>query len=185
MKTPFTLNNEPFFILGGQVHNSSGYGPQSMQTAWKALAALGANTAEVPVYWEQVEPLEGVITFEHLDGIIRGARERGLRLVLLWFATWKNGSMQYAPEWVKADPQRFPRVKTPGGTETWVLSSHFETTRKADETAYCKLLEHLRDFDRAENTVIGIQIENEPGILGSVRDYGAEAEASFQEAIPA
>ena len=150
MNTPFTLNNEPFFILGGQVHNSSGYGPESMEMAWKALAALRANTAEVPVYWEQVEPQEGVFQFDHLDEIIRGARERGLRLVLLWFATWKNGSMQYAPEWVKNNPERFPRVKTPGGTETWVLSSHFETTRKADETAYCRLLTHLREFDGAE-----------------------------------
>ena len=66
----------------------------------------------------------------------------------------------------------------------WVLSSHFETTRKADETAYCRLLTHLREFDGAEHTVIGIQMENEPGILGSVRDYGAAAEKEFAAAIP-
>jgi hypothetical protein len=185
MHTPFLLNSQPFFILGGQVHNSSGYGPESMQAAWKALAALRCNTAEVPVYWEQVEPQEGNFSFAHLDEIIREARHRNIRLVLLWFATWKNGSMQYVPEWVKSASARFPRVQTAGGSEVWVLSSHFAATRAADQSAYCSLLAHLREFDGADQTVIGIQIENEPGILGSVRDYSSAAEKEYQAAIPA
>ena len=156
-----------------------------MEPAWQALKALRANTAEVPVYWEQVESREGEFHFEHLDGILREARARGLRLVLLWFATWKNGSMQYVPEWVKNNPSRFPRVKTPGGTETWVLSSHFAETFEADRKAFCQLLKHLSEFDGSEKTVIGMQIENEPGILGSVRDYSLTADTEFNSPIPA
>ena len=33
-----------------------------------------------------------------------------VRLVLLWFATWKNNGPNYAPEWVKLDNARFPRL---------------------------------------------------------------------------
>jgi hypothetical protein len=184
MNTPFNVNGQPFYILGGQVHNSSGYSSDLLNPAWNALKALRANTAEVPVYWEQVEPREGEFGFDNLDGILLGARERGLHLILLWFATWKNGSMQYAPEWVKNDPDRFPRVKTPGGTETWVLSSHFPETLAADRKAFCHLLQHLKEFDASNSTVIGIQIENEPGILGSVRDYSDTADVEFNKNIP-
>lgn len=184
MKTPFLVNQQPFFILGGQVHNSSGYSPETMQTAWKALAALRANTAEVPVYWEQIEPREGEFHFKHIDGILQGARERGLKLVLLWFGAWKNGSMQYAPEWVKADAGRFPRVQTPAGSELWVLSSYFTAVLEADKTAFCRLVEHLKAADPHARVVIGLQIENEPGILGSARDYSPAAEMQFNDPIP-
>ena len=39
-----------------------------------------------------------------------------LRLVLLWFATWKNGQSSYPPDWVKKDFERFPRAQIVGGT---------------------------------------------------------------------
>lgn len=185
MQTPFTVNGKPFFILGGQVHNSSGYGAHTMETAWKALETLHANTAEAPVYWEQVEPEEGKFTFAHLDEIIAGARQRNLRLVLLWFATWKNGSMQYAPRWVKSNPQCFRPVLNPAGRPVWVLSSHCQATFEADRAAFCALLAHLKQVDSAERTVIGVQIENEPGILNSIRDYSPEAQAEFESPVPA
>ena len=44
MQTPFTINDKPAFLLGGQVHNSSGYGPETMEMAWKALETIHANT---------------------------------------------------------------------------------------------------------------------------------------------
>ena len=33
-----------------------------------------------------------------------------MRLVLLWFGSWKNSMSCYAPAWVKRDPQRFARA---------------------------------------------------------------------------
>jgi hypothetical protein len=183
IKSIFKHNNIPFFIIGGQVHNSSAYNRQEMETAWKALELLHANTAEAPVYWSQVEPREGKFNFDELDQLILDAREHRLNLILLWFATWKNGSMQYAPEWVKSDPERFKRVTTHAGNTLWVLSSHSEANWQADCNAFCALLAHLKEFDTVK-TVIGIQVENEPGILGAVRDHGAEAEAEFNAPAP-
>ena len=185
MNNLYRVANRPFFILGGQVHNSSAYRLQDLEPAWKALELLHANTAEIPVYWEQVEPQEGVFDFTNLDQIITAARERGLRLVVLWFATWKNGSMQYAPSWVKNNPGRFQRVKAPAGNLLWVLSSHCQENLEADRRAYCALLSHLKLVDGDQGTVIALQIENEPGILGAARDYNPEAEREFKARVPA
>lgn len=180
----FTADGRPFFPLGGQVHNSSAYTAEELETAWRALEALGANTAEIPVYWEQIEPRDGDFDLAIVDELLAGARARGLRLVLLWFATWKNGMMRYAPAWVKRDPERFRRVISPMGVDLGVLSSHSAANWEADRRAFCTLLEHIRRQDQ-QQTVLAIQIENEPGILGSDRDYGDKAEQAFQGPVPA
>ena len=156
-----------------------------METAWKALDALKANTAEVPVYWGQIEPGKGKFNFKHLDEIIAAARERDLKLVLLWFATWKNGSMQYAPEWVKSAPEIYQRVVTHSGNSLWVLSSHAEANWEADRSALCTLLAHLKEVDPKKKTVVGMQLENEPGILGAVRDHSPAAEKEYAGPVPA
>ena len=49
--------------------------------------------------------------------MLRDARSHDLRLILLWFGSWKNGMSSYPPVWVKQDISRFPRavIATPGG----------------------------------------------------------------------
>jgi hypothetical protein len=184
MQSFFNVKGKPFFVLGGQVHNSSGYNLACLDTAWQAASLLKVNTLEIPVYWEQVEPVEGIFNFTHLDEIIQAARQRRLHLVLLWFATWKNGNMQYAPRWVKEDITRFARVINPAGSSLWVLSSHCQANLTADRGAFCQLMAYLKAFDSAEGTVIAVQVENEPGILGCVRDHGAQAESEFTRPAP-
>jgi beta-galactosidase GanA len=183
-RTPFVVDGRPFFPLAGQVHNSSGYSLADLATAWQALELLGANTAEIPVYWEQIEPEEGRFELEIVDRLIDEARARGYRLVLLWFATWKNGMMKYAPAWVKADTARFRRVIGPAGTPLAVLSSHCRATLEADKRAFTALMLRIRERDAQQRAVIAVQVENEPGILGSDRDYGDQAEAEYQLPIP-
>ncbi|MGC9522227.1 MAG: DUF5597 domain-containing protein [Anaerolineae bacterium] len=180
----FTVDDKPFFPIGGQTQNSSGYNEAEWTTAFDALTLLHGNTLEIPVYWEQVEPEEGTFDFTHLDALIETARDRNVRLILLWFATWKNGNMEYAPDWVKTNPQRFKRVRTSTGDAVWVLSSHCSATLEADRRAFEALCRHLKAVDSDERTVIALQIENEPGILGSDRDYGPEAQAVFGRPVP-
>src|SRR5699024_11810704 len=55
------------------------------------------------------------ISFSTVDGLIGAARGRGMRLVLLWFGSWKNSMSCYAPAWVKTDPERFPRSRDSRG----------------------------------------------------------------------
>ena len=179
------VDGQPFLMLGAQAHNSSGSDPKALESFWEGVRALGANTAEVPVYWELVEPEAGHFDFRLVDAIVAQARQRGVRLVLLWFASWKNGEMHYAPDWVKRDARTYRRVIGPGGDERDILSPHGSAARDADARAFATLMRHLRKIDEAERTVILVQVENETGLMGADRDYSAEATALFRGGVPA
>ncbi len=178
------VEGRPYLILGGQIHNSSAW-PSELPQVWKSLAALHANTVEAPVYWEQIEPQPGQFNFANVDQLVQGAREHSLHLVVLWFGTWKNGNMHYAPEWVKADTKRFPRVINPSGEPIDVLSANSPATMKADKSAFAALMRHLKALDGDIHTVLLVQLENESGIVGSVRDFSPEANAAFDGQVPA
>jgi len=182
----FTLlvDGKPFIMMGGQVGNFSAY-PDLMERAWPKFQAMSANTVEYPVYWNVIEPVEGQFDFAAFDTILRRARAQNLRVILLWFGTWKNGAMDWSPNWVKSDPARFPRVLDYGGKPIRVLSPHSKTTLEADKRAYAAMMTHLKEMDEAERTVIMVQVENEPGSLGSVRDYSPETTRLFNGAVPA
>jgi len=176
------VDGEPFLILGVQANNSSNY-PAMLPQVWPMLERLHANTLEMPVAWEQVEPIEGEFDFSWLDTLITQAREHDKRLVLLWFATWKNTGPSYAPAWVKRDGQRFPRMRTPAGKAHYVLSPHHRATLEADKRAFVEMMRHLKAIDR-DHRVIMVQPENEVGSYGQARDFGPEAQALFQASIP-
>jgi len=177
------VDGSPFLILGAQANNSSNY-PSALVQVWPALEQLHANTLEMPVAWEQVEPVEGQFDFGFVDELVRQARAHDVRLILLWFATWKNTSPNYAPSWVKLDNERFPRIVRKDGGLHGTLSPLFQETLDADRRAFRELMRHLREIDGDRQTVIMVQVENEPGVYGSVRDYSATAQSLFAEAAP-
>src|SRR5579875_3626047 len=115
------VDGKPFLMLGGQIHNSSAW-PSELPQVWRSMEALHANTIEAPVYWEQFEPEPGRFDYTNIDAVLTGARAHGLHVVLLWFGTWKNGNMHYAPTWVKSDTAKYPRVIRPDGEPIDVLS---------------------------------------------------------------
>jgi hypothetical protein len=181
----FTVDGKPFFPLGGQSCNSSGYNDTESETAFKVIKMLHGNTLEIPVYWDNIEPKEGTFDFTAVDALISRARRHGIKLILLWFATWKNGNMDYAPSWVKTDPQRFQRVITITGSDIWNLSSHCKSNLEADKKAFTALCKHLKTKDGNDRTVIALQVENEPGIIGSDRDYSPAAQTVYDSKVSA
>lgn len=176
------VDGSPYLILGAQTNNSSNY-PAMLPKVWPAVEKMQANTLVIPVAWEQVEPREGQFDFSFVDILLEQARERDVRLILLWFATWKNNSPSYTPEWVKLDNRRFPRVITDDGRTLNSLSPHFRSTLEADKKAFVALMRHLEATDR-ERTVIMMQVQNEVGTYGSARDYSDTAEALFRGDVP-
>ena len=181
-RTALMVDGAPFTILGVQANNSSNY-PAMLPEVWPAVEKTGANTLEIPVAWEQIEPKEGVFDFSYVDTLVREARTHDKRLVLLWFATWKNTAPSYAPSWVKNDNARFPRMIDKQGKNFYALSPWSKTTLEADEKAFTALMAHLKEIDKAR-TVIMIQVENETGTYGLVRDHGPAAEAAFAAPVP-
>jgi beta-galactosidase GanA len=171
-------------MLGGQAQNSSNY-PAALPQVWAAIHDAHANTLEIPVAWEQIEPKEGRFDFGYVDTLVQQAREHKVRLVLLWFGTWKNTGPSYAPEWVKFDNARFPRMVDKDGKTSYCLSPFGAATLAADRSAFVALMTHLKKIDGARHTVIMVQVENEVGTYGVARDYAARAQAAFGQPVPA
>lgn len=182
--TQLIVDGKPFLILGGELHNSSSSHMQYMQPIWERLVALHMNTALAPVSWELIEPEEGVFNFSLVDGLIQEARRYKLRLIFLWFGSWKNGMSSYVPLWVKQDYQRFPRVKLQNGQSVEVLSTLAEANWQADARAFAALMRHIRAVDAQDSTVIMMQVENEVGVLHDSRDRSEIAQRAFAEQVP-
>lgn len=178
------VDGKPFIVFGAQVHNSSAW-PSRLPAIWDQLEALHANTAEIPIYWNQFEPAPGQFDFSCVDAIVEGARERGLRLILLWFATWKNGVGDYAPDWIKQTSETYPLMQDRAGSSVRVLSPHAEATREADARAFTALMTHLKEIDADQGSVIMVQVQNEPGSLFTDRDYSPLAQRLFEQGAPA
>ncbi len=177
------VDGKPFLMLGGQIGNSSSW-PDALANAWPALEEMHANTVEAPVYWETMEPEPGRFDFTNVDLLIHGARDHHLHLVLLWFGTWKNGQNHYVPEWMKSDTEKYPRQISAYGKLLDVMSPNAPANMKADQQAFTALMRHVREADSSEHTVILVQVENESGGIGSVRDYSPAAQRLFNSAVP-
>ena len=178
------VDGAPYLVLGAQIGNSSAW-PAVLPKVWPALEALHANTAEAPVYWEQIEPAPGRFDWTCVDALIEGAREHHLHLVLLWFGTWKNGNDHYVPQWVKNDPRHFPRMINSAGAPLDDLSANAPANMEADRKAFTALMQHVAKKDGSEHTVLMMQIENESGGIGSVRDYSPASNQAFAGEVPA
>ncbi|MBB4153612.1 hypothetical protein GGQ80_001514 [Sphingomonas jinjuensis] len=183
-RTMLRVDGKPFFILAAQLHNSSAW-PDELPRAWPAAEALAANTIEAPVYWEQVEATQGRYDFGHVDALVAKARATNKRLILLWFGTWKNGQAHYVPAWMKADPVTYPRMIASNGQPVEVMSPHAEANLDADRSAFAALMRHLKAIDGTQHSVIAVQVENEPGSIGAVRDHGPVAQRAFAAPVPA
>ncbi|MDZ7371087.1 MAG: DUF5597 domain-containing protein [candidate division KSB1 bacterium] len=178
------VDNKPFLMLAGEIGNSSAF-PDYLHPHWPKLAALNLNTLLTPVYWETIEPTEGQFDFGLVDGLIADARKANIRLVLLWFGSWKNCMSCYVPSWVKIDPQRFPRAQDKTGRGMEILSPFSRANLEADARAFAALMRHLRQIDGAAHTVIMVQVENEVGMIPDSRDRSAVAESLFHSQVPA
>jgi len=198
--TQLIVDGKPFLAMAGELGNNTATSIEYMKQVWPHLVDSKLNTVLAGVSWAQVEPQEGKFDFRVLDGLIQGARARNLRLVLLWFASWKNGLSGYPPDWVKKDFERFPRAQIVDGTlptmgeapRTLVegsrtielLSPLSDANRDADARAFAALMRHVKEVDGSRHTVIMIQVENEVGMQGDTRDRSPLANQAFAGPVP-
>jgi hypothetical protein len=182
--TQLIVDGKPFLALAGELMNSSATGLDYMKSVWPDLAKAKLNTLLPGVSWNQIEPQEGKFDFTVLDGVIRDARSHNMRLVLLWFGSWKNSLSGYAPDWVKKDFERFPRAQVAGGKSIELLSPFSDANRDADARAFAALMRHVKAVDGQQHTVIMIQVENEVGMRGDSRDRSPAANQAFAAPVP-
>jgi beta-galactosidase GanA len=184
------VHGEPYLMLSAELHNSTLGSAEFMATTniWQNMKEMHINTLLGSVSWEQIEPMERHFDFTNLEAVVLAAREHGMKLVLLWFGSFKNALSTYVPAWVKRNVKRFPRVHTveAGNRRRTIelLSPFSETCWTADAKAFGMLMAHLRNFDAQHSTVVMVQVENEIGLLGDYRDRSKAAEREYSKAVP-
>jgi hypothetical protein len=181
--TKLIVDGRPFICVAGELRNSTSSDVEAAKAAFARLAQANLNTILTVVSWDLIEPEEGRFDFSLIDYQLEAARANNLRLIPLWMGSWKNGLSHYVPTWVKADEKRFPRVVNADGNHLEILSTLSDAAREADTRAFAALMRHLREVDR-DHTVIAVQVQNEVGVQGSTRDFGAAANAAFASPVP-
>lgn len=195
------VQGKPFLMLAGELHNSTCGGFEYMRPVWKKMAAKNLNTVIATVSWELIEPEKGKFDFALVDSIIAGAREADLKLVLIWFGSWKNASSVYIPSWVKKDYEKYPRAKDENGKPLEILSTFGDASCEADAKAFAALMRHIKETDAREQTVVMVQVENEIGVLDHLgreqfgreksndpgnarRDFSDPANKAYNSSVP-
>ncbi|MGB8192729.1 MAG: beta-galactosidase, partial [Chitinophagaceae bacterium] len=178
------VHGKPFIITGGELGNSSASSTAYMAPVWTKLRQMNLNTVLAPVYWELSEPQEGKFDFTLVDDLLNSARRNNMKLVLLWFGTWKNSMSCYAPAWVKTNQQRFPRTENSKEKTEEIITTFSRNALEADKKAFVKLMQHIKEVDAKQQTVLMIQVENEIGQLPEAREYSPAANEAFGKPVP-
>jgi len=182
-RSALLVEGKPYLILGAQMNNSSEW-PSTLPNVWTTIANVHANTLGAPVYWEQLEAQPGSFDFTNVDQLIHEARQHHVHLILLWFGASKNGQMHYAPQWVKTNPAKYPRLMNSRGQLLDILDPNAPANLAADKHAFATLMRHLGKIDGQEHTILMMQVENEAGSYYADRDYTPRGEKLFSEQVP-
>lgn len=177
------VDGKPFLVLGGELGNSTASSIDYMRPFWAKFKAMNLNTILVPAYWDLIEPEEGKFNFDLVDSIINKSRKINLKVILLWFGSWKNSMSCYAPAWIKTNESRFPRAQDQAGKGLEILSAFSKNNLDADKKAFSKLMKHIKETDKSQ-TVIMVQVENEIGMLTEARELTADANKAFNSDVP-
>lgn len=176
------VDGAPYLMLGAQVNNSSAW-PAMLPQVWPVIDAMGANTVEIPIYWQQFEPTQGHFDTSVLRVLLNQARQHHVRLVLLWFGLFKNGSGHYTPPWIMNDQAQVPHEVNAQGQQVDTLSPYSTFAMHAEATAFAALMGAVKQLD-PQHTVIMTQVDNETGSYGTERDYSPSSNALFDGQVP-
>jgi beta-galactosidase GanA len=88
------------------------------------------------------------------------------------------------PEWMKLEPERYSHVTNKSGELVDSPSPFATASLEADKRAFTAFMQHLKDADLPERTVLMVQVENETGTWGTLRDYSPEANKLFDGPVP-
>lgn len=180
--TRLIIDGKPWLMLAGELHNSTSSAPEYFAEAINNAVSMNVNTVIASVAWEQLEPVEGKYDYSCVDFILKNAYEHNLKVVLVWFASWKNGESSYAPIWVKKDTKRFFRIKNSLGEKMSAISPFCKESMIADAKALASFMKYIREKD-SRKSIVMIQVENEVGAFSEM-DYNDVAIKQYNSPVP-
>jgi len=178
------VDGKPFLALSGELANTAPTDLDYMRRIFPILASqVHVNTVLTAVAWAWIEPQEGKYDFRFVDAALENANKSNLRIVWLWFGSWKNGESNFTPEWVKTNQVRFPKAQIQNGQSVEILSTLGENNWQADARAFAALMRHVRQVDKSHRVIMA-QVENEVGLIGDSRDRSPQANEAFAKPVP-
>ncbi|MBF0648205.1 DUF4978 domain-containing protein [Dysgonomonas sp. GY75] len=154
-----------------------GWGDTALEAVVKQASDDGFNSVSIPICWRDVEPEKDKFDWTTLDKYMGWCKKYNLKMELLWFSWSSGGRIQWltknnktsvkeirVPDYVcsKEGTSEFKVVRN---TDPWTLDWYDENLRNRERYVVERIMEHLAEWnDRNEktNTVIGIQLGNEP-----------------------
>ena len=103
---------------------------------WSSMDYLKCNTVEIPIYWDEFEPQPGQYNYASTDRLLAECRQHNVRLIPLWFATYKNGSQHYMPEWMLQNPELYSHLTSQDGQAADSPSPFATASLEADKKAF-------------------------------------------------
>src|SRR5271168_1973792 len=168
----FELDGKPFQIISGAIHY-----PRVPRAYWrdrlKKARAMGLNTVETYVFWNEHETSPGQFDFSGQKDVaefIREAQQEGLHVILrpgpYVCAEWEFGGY---PAWLLHDPSMVVRTSNPAFIA-------------ADTRWLHRLGEELAPLQIGNGgPIIAVQVENEYGSYGNDHAYMEQAKESVIE----
>ena len=158
----FELDGKPFQIISGAIHY-----PRVPRAYWrdrlKKARAMGLNTVETYVFWNEHETSPGQFDFSGQRDVaefIREAQQEGLYVILrpgpYVCAEWEFGGY---PPWLLHDPNMVVRTANPA----FIAASTRWLHRLGEELAPLQI--------GNGGPIIAVQVENEYGSFGSDHAY--------------
>ena len=158
----FELDGKPFQIISGAIHY-----PRVPRAYWrdrlKKARAMGLNTVETYVFWNEHETSPGQFDFSGQKDVaefIREAQQEGLHVILrpgpYVCAEWEFGGY---PAWLLHDPSMVVRTSNPA----FIAAATRWLHRLGEELAPLQI--------GNGGPIIAVQVENEYGSFGSDHAY--------------
>ena len=143
---------------------------------YPAAESMKLNALKVPIKWSMVEPRQGVYDFSYVDHAKSMAEKHHLKLVLDWFGHYASGDGTiyanltgaiYAPLYIINDEKTYPRaVDADGVVHHNAASYEYDAIIEREIAAFQAFLEHIKQVDSRDHTIIMIQVENEIAVFG-------------------
>ena len=101
------VNDQPFLILGLQWDCDSCFSAAEINPVFREARRMGALRRRSSSTRREIERERGRYDFSMRQELLSRARENDMRIVPLWYGSWKNASPFYAPDHIREErPER-------------------------------------------------------------------------------